>query len=212
MAINVLDTLVLAVAAYRVNGNSVVNSTTLERPVTNAAMVKSHMLHCTSIEVLDEDRTRAQEIKDAIVQQVLLARLTGKELGNFVERVGLIVEKESTGRSDFGIIIWIPKIYADLQAEQNQTHELTINGYSSRYIGRIGDKVELEFTTVIKRWNKTYLCYRYTGHDGNGNLVGFFCKHEYPLTVKLRAKVKAQEESKFSGGKITYLNYTKEIK
>lgn len=212
MAINVLDTLALAVAAYRINGNRLVNFTSLATPVTNAAMVKSHLLNCTMIDVLDEDRARAQEIKEAITQQVLLSRLTGKDLGDFVERVGLIVEKETTTRGNIGIIVWIPKIYADLQAEQNQTHELTINGYSSKYIGRIGDKVELEFTTVIKRWAKNYLCYRYTGHDGNGNLVGFFSKHELPATVKLRAKVKAQEESKFSGGKVTYLNHAKEIK
>lgn len=212
MAINVLEAITLAVAAYRVNGNAVLSAGTPEHPVPNATLVKSSLFkQSTELQVTDEDRNRAEEIKAHITQQVMLTRLTGKSLTDFVERIGLIVEKETAPRTEAGIIVWVPKVYADMIAHDNQHHELAINGHSSNYIGRIGDKIELEFTTVIKRWNKEYLCYRYTGHDGNGNLVGFLCKHEYPAVVKLRAKVKAQEHSKFSGGKTTYLNYTKAI-
>jgi hypothetical protein len=215
MAIKVIDVIAAAVAAYRANGNAIVNrSGDLAFPVTNVTLVKQYITEPTKsqLAVTDEDIASAEEIKSHILQKVLVSRLSGKAISDFVERIGLIVEDETTSRSNIGILVWTPKVYNDLITADAQQHELTVNGFTSKYLGSKGDHVVLEFTTVIKRWNKTYQCYRYTGHDSNGNLVGFLSGTDFPATVKLKARIKATEDSKFSGGKTTYINYAKEIK
>ena len=112
-----------------------------------------------------------------------------------------------------GIAMWAPKTYNDLQKADDVQHELTVLSFGSQYLGKEKDKITIDFVTITERFNKEFGCWRYTGHDTKGNLVGFLSKTKL-LSVKtqVRGRIKATEQGKFTGGRTTYLNYVKEIK
>jgi len=166
----------------------------------------------TKIELLPEDSVTAEEIKNYILQRVMLSRLTDKALGDFIENISSLLEKDQVNTKHAGILAWAPKVYADLTKADDQRQEMYAISRSSRYIGKVGDKVEIDFTTITKRWNNNYGCFRYTGHDSEGNLVGFLSKNDYASQVKIKGRIKATEESRYTNGRTTYLNYTRELK
>ena len=208
---NTVDLLAVAQAAYRINGNALLKDTRNDL-IANGVLVKAHLAGTTKLELIPDDTDQATAIKSYISQRVMLSRLIGKPLGDFVEQIGDLLEKEQVNKKNAGILAWAPKVYADMIKADDNSQDIARIATTSRYIGKVGDKVELEFHTIIKRWNANYNCYRYTGHDGKGNLIGFLCKNDYPAIIKLKARIKACEESRFTNGRTTYINYTKEIK
>ena len=208
--ISCVELLAVAQAAYRENGNEL-HQSSKDGKVANGILVKEAVYNNKpTVTVTDEDRVHAQNIKDYITQRVMLSKLTGKSLNEFIVKIGDILVQESTSIRNAGLLTWAPKVYADLQKAEDVNQELSVLGITSKYIGQVGSKIEIEFHTVTKRWTQ-FGCFRYVGHDGNGNLIGFLSKHEYPAVVKIKARIKNCEISKFSGGKTTYLNYTKQV-
>lgn len=210
-AIDCIELLAIAQAAWRVNGNELIQAAKDGR-IPNGTLVKESVYNnVPTVEVTAEDRTQAVAMREYITQRVMLSRLTGRSLSEFVNKINDIIIEEKTNPRNAGLVAWAPKVYSDLQKSDEAQQEFSLLGLSSGYLGRLGDKVELEFHTITKRWTSNYNCFRYTGHDGNGNLVGFLSKNDYPAVVKLKARIKAHETGRLSGGKTTYLNYTKAI-
>jgi uncharacterized protein (UPF0332 family) len=212
-SVSTIQLVTIAQAAYRTNGNQLLRESK-DGKVANIALVKAQIDPgaSTKIELLPEDATKAEEIKNYILQRVMLSRLTNKALGDFIENIGVLLDKDQVNAKHAGILAWVPKVYADLTKADDQQNEMYAISRSSRYIGKVGDKVEIDFTTITKRWNNNYGCFRYTGHDSDGNLVGFLSKNDYPAQVKIKGRIKATEESKYTNGRTTYINYTRELK
>lgn len=209
--IDCVELLAVAQAAYRTNGNQLLRKSTKEY-IANGILVKEFVYHNKpTVTVTDEDHTQARAMRDYITQRTMLSKLTGRMLNEFINKISDIISKEKTNLSDAGLLAWAPKIYADLLKSDEAQQEFSLLGLSSGHIGSLGDRVELEFHTVTKRWNKNYGCFRYSGHDGNGNLVGFLSKNDYPSIVRIKARVKAHETGRLTQGKTTYLNYTRAL-
>ena len=212
-SIAVIDILSVACAAYRINGNQILRESKDDK-IANSVLVKAHFWDNKHLDVTDEDRAKAEEVKNYICQQVTMMMLTGTTINDFLNSVFAIVNTEKTHLRNIGVVTWAPKLCADLARTDEQKHEMTVLSYGSNYLGKDGDKIELTFTTIVERWTQAYNCYRYTGHDGQGNLVGFLSKNKLSnLTgVKIKGRIKTTEKGRFTGGKTTYLNYVKEIK
>lgn len=210
-AIDCVELLAIAQAAWRVNGNELIQASKDGR-IPNVTLVKETAYNnVPTVEVTDEDRTQAAAMREYISQRVMLSKLTGRSLSEFINKINEIIVNDKVNPRNAGLIAWAPKVYSDLQKSDTAQQEFGLLALTSKYIGTVGSKVELEFHTVTKRWTNNYGCFRYSGHDGNGNLVGFLSKNDYPLVAKIRARVKAQETGRLSGGKTTYLNYTKPV-
>ena len=212
-SIAVIDILAVACAAYRINGNQILRESKDDK-IANGVLVKAHFLDNKHLDVTDEDRERAEEVKNYICQRVTMMLLTNTVVNDFLSSVFTIVSSEKTHPRNIGMATWAPKLCADLTRTDEQKHEMTVLSYGSNYLGKVGDKIELTFTTVVERWTQSYNCYRYTGHDGQGNLVGFLSKNKLSSQtgVKIKGRIKTTEKGRFTGGKTTYLNYVKEIK
>lgn len=209
--IDCVELLAVAQAAYRTNGNQLLRESTQEH-IANGILVKEFVYHNRpTVTVTDEDRTQARAIRDYITQRTMLSKLTGRMLNEFINKISDIISKEKTNLSDAGLLAWAPKIYADLLKADEAQQEFSLLGLSSNYLGSVGTRVEIEFHTITRRWNNNYGCFRYSGHDGNGNLVGFLCKHEYPPVVRIKGRVKALDTGRLTQGKTTYLNYTRAL-
>lgn len=207
--VNTLEVLSVACAAYRINGGLLKEATSEKN--SNSVLVKSHFRDAKPLEVTDQDRESAESVKTYIQQTVMLSRLQSLPVNDFTNQISTILEAETTKLSNIGILVWAPKLCADLQKSADTKQQASLIGISSNYIGNVGNKVNVNFTTISKRFNNAYNCWRYLGHDGNGNLIGFLNKNEIKDGL-LKGKIKATEYSKYSGGKVTYLNYVKEAK
>lgn len=202
----------VAQAAFRTNGNQLLKDAKGELN-SNGMLVKEYVYHGKpTVTVTEEDHAQAEVIRGYITQRVMLSKLTGRKLSDFIVKIGEMLDPATTSIKNAGLVAWAPKVYADLLKADEQQQEFSHLGITSGYLGRVGEKIEFEFHTVSKRWTNVYNCFRYAGHDGKGNLVGFLCKHDYPAVVKLKARIKATETAKISGGKTTYVNYTRAIK
>lgn len=207
--VNTLDVLSVACAAYRINGGLLKDATADKN--SNALLVKGHFRDSKPLEVTEQDRESAEAVKNYIQQTVMLARLQSMPVNDFTDKISKILDAETTNTVNIGLLTWAPKLYADLQKSSDTKQEVSLIGISSNYIGNVGNKVNINFTTISKRFNTTYNCWRYLGHDGNGNLIGFLNKNEIN-DGPIKGKIKATEHSKYAGGKVTYLNYVKEVK
>ena len=206
--VNVMDVVTVACAVYRINGGLVRD--TKDDKVANGILVKSHFLNNTPVDITEADREAATTACNYLVQTVMLAKLTSKNVNEFTANIVELLEKETTASRNIGLLTWVPKLYADLTKNDDLKQELTVIGFGSQYLGKVGDKIIVNFTAITKRFNNNYNCWRYTGHDGNGNLVGFLSKNEI-ANGKIKGKIKATEYSNYNGGKTTFLNYVKEL-
>ena len=199
-----------AMAAFRINGNSVLRES-IEGKTANKVLIESELSN-SSI-VTDEDRAAAKQLIEFLTHQQTLAGLTGKTLSEFNQLVTLLASTEKITKRLIGIAQWAPRLQQDLQRAQEIRNQLAVLSYGSKYLGRIGEKVQIGFVTVQKRYNKTYQAWRYIGHDGRGNIVGFISKHNFEKSeFQINGRIKTTETSRFAeNGKTTYLSHVKEL-
>jgi len=199
-----------AVAAFRVNGNTVLRDS-IEGKTANKVLIESELKN-PSI-VTDEDRVAAKQLIEFLTHQQTLSAITGKNLVEFGQLITVLASTEHITKRLIGLAQWAPRLYNDLQHAQEIRNQLAVLSYGSKYLGRVGEKVEIGFVTVQKRYNKTYQAWRYIGHDGHGNIVGFMNKQNFEQDqFQIKGRIKTTETSKFAeNGKTTYLSHVKEL-
>jgi hypothetical protein len=141
-----------------------------------------------------------------------MAGLVGSKVNPFTVQISELLTKETVPGFNIGQLVWAPKLHDD-GVKQDGVKE-TVNHFlfTSNYIGKVKDRVEITFHLLESRFNNVYNCYRHVGHDGNGNLFGFLNKDSIPDGARIKARIKKCEASRFNGGaKTTYLNYVKVV-
>lgn len=205
------EVIAAACALYRINGNKVVKDNDKKLPTSKQLLV-DHFVNNKQIEITNADREFGDACVSQIQHRVLVNHLTDRKTGEFIDKVSDLVigPFETIAEKKFGYIAWVPAIVAGFQAEEQQKIDLAHLVYSSKYQGKLGEKIVVNFTPIRVKYAHSYSCWRYFGHDGNGNLIGFLSKKE--LKGKIQGKVKSHQVSKYnSGGRVTYLNYVKEV-
>ena len=215
--VNTLQFVSASVAAYRHNGNKVYRELTDQIQHTNKTLILSLMGEATPalLSITDDDKAHAKVIIDDILQRHTMSLLTGKKMPDFTMQVLNCIKEETTSPRLIGYITWVPSLFDKLQAADAKDHQLSVHTYSSKYLGKLKDKIELDFVAIEERFSTQYNCWRYTGHDTKGNLIGFFRKEKLSGTgmpIRIKGNVKAHETSKSTKGNTTYLNYVKELK
>jgi hypothetical protein len=200
------EVLAVACALYRINGE-VVRANDHKDP-TSKEQIVDHFVNNKPVEVTDVDREYADLCLKHLQHRVLMNQLTDRHSNDFMNSITEMTFKTSISNRQLGIAVWIPKVVAGMQAEDQQKIDLAHMAAISRYQGKKGEKLEVNFHPIRIKWVHEISCFRHFGHDGNGNLIGFLNKKE--LSGKIKGKVKSQEVSKYhNGGRVTYLNYVK---
>lgn len=210
-----IEVISAAVAVYRKNGNKIIatgnhneGGDNTNRTLLDAILSKKP----DAIKVTEDDVAMAETIINDLQQRGMIAGLKGSAVSDFTARAIAMCNEEQMSGYNIGISTWIPKLHADMQAEDVIQHELNMIAFGSKYIGKIGDKVEINFVPVVVRYNTNYNVWRHTGHDGQGNLVGFLKKDKIDVPTRIKGCVKTQNESRYTKGKTTIFNYVKVIK
>jgi hypothetical protein len=210
-----LEVLAVAQAIFRLEGNRInrgdFDFVAKKQQVSSKERIVAHFNNTTAIEITDADRELATGISAYIQQRVIMDTLTGKEVSGFITDINTIVSKEHVHQFDLGRVVWAPKLYADMVQQSNNQEDIAQYAISSVYVGRVKEKIELDFTVISAKFNREYNCFRHLGHDGAGNLIGFLNKKSIG-TGRIRGRVKSQSVSRYNNnGKVTYLNYVQEL-
>lgn len=208
--VNTFDVLTAAVVAFRLNDNKIVKYSNTPGEIPNRQIV-DNVLNGTET-ATDQDRALALQIKQDLGHHEVMSAIMGRGLNTFVGDVVARIRQETMPAFGIGSVVWAPKIHADIMKSQDVQQEIALLSHNSKYIGRVGDKLVLEFYTISERYSTQYDCWRYTGHDGKGNLVGFLTKNKLTNTVvKIKGRIKSTQIGKLTSGQTTYLNYVKEL-
>lgn len=204
-----LEVFVVACAIYRINDQQIVKDND-KNIATSKKIMSDHFAKIQLVELTDTDREQAESCVAQLKNRVLMNQLTDRKQTDFIDEVCGLVSKNTIGSNKFGLAVWIPKIVAGMLVEDQQRLDVAHIAFSSQYQGRLGERLTVEFHPIRVKFVHEYNCFRHFGHDGRGNLIGFLNKKE--LSGKITGKVKTQEVSKFNNnGKVTYLNYVKEV-
>lgn len=205
---NTLEALAVAISAYQSNNKQVLR--TLGPKTGTKEQIIDYFLGESNLVVNNNNRDTAQNIKDYIVQKVTISKLSGARVSSFTQEVCDLLNKDQISVKHVGILAWAPKMYDEHLLCDSVKEELSFMALTSRYLGREGDKIELEFHPIRVKYLPNYDMFSHDGHDGKNNIVTFLNKKKVDTVTRIRGKVKDARRSSFhSNGETTILNYVK---
>lgn len=210
-AFDLKEVVAVTCALYRINNNKVVKDNEQKLP-TSKDLLTDHFTNNKLTIVTEADREYASLCIAQLQHRIIMNQLTGRNTNDFIDNITqLVVEPaDKITQRKFGLAVWIPAVVAGMQAEEQQKLDIAHLSFSSKFQGKCGDKITVNFHPIRVKYVHEYSCFRHFGHDGNGNLIGFLSKKE--LSGKIKGNVKAHEVSKYNNsGKVTYLNYVKVV-
>jgi hypothetical protein len=209
-----LQVLATAVAAYEYNKQTIVrNPVTVDGVgyVSNRQLISDYAQGLGAPFVVNEFHTKqAEGIIGYLEQTVIMQSLKGNT-DRFLGQIGAILANSETTDKDFGIIAWAPHL-ADQYQKKDHVREISARyEYRSRYIGRVGDKVELDFTLIDKRYIKSMDCFAVYGYSQD-NLVFYWAKtlDKVCEVGRIHGRIKDHKEDEYRNkARVTVLNYVK---
>lgn len=205
---NTLEALSVAISAYRLNNKQVI--CTLGPKTGTKEQIIDYFLGKSTLIITDADQDTAQNIKDYLIQKVTISKLTGTRVGSFTQEICDILDKDQISVKHLGILAWAPKMYEENLVADSVKEEVSFMALTSRYLGREGDKIELEFHPIRVKYLSSYDMFVHDGHDGKNNIVSFFNKKKIDTVTRIRGKVKDARRCSFhANGETTILNYVK---
>ena len=214
----------LAFAAQRVNGAMYKDPLffdTEKDAVVEVVPNKTLMLNSFAFEPgsnpelvpTDEDFAQADAAITAIQHDVLVKKLADRRVSDFIFSLSEVIGQPTCTQRDCGMVAYVPRTYAGMLERQEKDEAKLGLASTSEYLGRVGEKIQLDFALIDSKYLQQYNCYTATGHDGNGNMVNFLTAHkDLAVSGRISGKIKRTEESRFhNGAKVTQLNFVKAI-
>ena len=213
--LNTREVLAVAIFAFRKNGK-VVKEATAEA-TSNKLMVWDYFVPLKTekpqprIEVTEELLEAADAVRTVIDHAVTMSMLTKGFVVSFLGNIHEILKEDTVKSKNLGMLVWAPKLAQDLQKAESLKELSAGYEHASKYIGKLGDRIEFDFTLIEKRYVRALETWSAYGHNEQGHLVKFLSKHEeLCATGRIRARIRKHEvDSYHNGAKVTTLNFVK---
>lgn len=213
--LNTREALAVAIFAFRKNGK-VVKEATAET-TSNKLMVWDYFVPLKTekpqprIEVTEELLEAADAVRTVIDHAVTMSMLTKGFVVSFLGNIQEIVKEDTVKSKHLGMLVWAPKLAQDLQKAESLKELSAGYEHASKYIGKLGDRIEFDFTLIEKRYVRPLETWSAYGHNEQGHLVKFLTKHEELCTTgRIRARIRKHEvDSYHNNAKVTTLNFVK---
>ena len=213
--LNTREALAIAIFAFRKNGK-VVKEATAEA-TSNKLMVWDYFVPLKTekpqprIEVTEELLEAADAVRTVIDHAVTMSMLTKGFVVSFLGNIHEIVKEDTVKSKHLGMLVWAPKLAQDLQKAESLKELSAGYEHASKYIGKLGDRIEFDFTLIEKRYVRALETWSAYGHNEQGYLVKFLTKHEeLCATGRIRARIRKHEvDSYHNNAKVTTLNFVK---
>lgn len=216
------EALAAAIYAFRANENMVVkdmyNPDHKDKFPNKAYLLKhfvdkSMCVELSDFEITEELLNEADAAKQQLEYIITMSALTQGRLNSFITTCAELIIKDTIVATSFGTLVWVPKIVFD--NERQTAAKLTIASmeHSSKYIGKVNDRVELHFNLIEKRYIGSINCWAAYGNTDEGNLVRFLTKHEaLCVSGQIKGRIKATEKDSYHGNaQVTSLNHVKKL-
>lgn len=209
-----LQVLATAIAAYEHNNNSIVRNPGVENGVeflSNRQLIDNAVQGAGAPFVVNDIHVKqAEGIISYLEQTVIMQSLKGTP-DRFLAQIGAILANKETTDKEFGIVAWAPHL-ADQYQKKDHVREVSARyEYRSRYIGRVSDKVEIDFTMIDKRYIKSMDCFAVYGYSQD-NLVFYWAKNLDKVCEvgRIQGRIKEHKEDEYRNrARVTVLNYVK---
>ena len=213
--LNTREALAVAIFAFRKNGKVVKEAT--QEATSNKLIVWDYFVPLKTdlprerIEVTEELLEAADAVKTVIDHAVTMGMLTKGYVPGFLGSIHSIIKEDTVKSKHLGILVWAPKLAADLKKAEGLKELSAGYEHASKHIGKLGDKIEFEFSLIEKRYIRPLETWSAYGHNEQGHLVKFLTKHEeLCATGCIRARIRKHEtDSYHNGAKVTTLNFVK---
>ena len=205
--------LAVAVAAFERNQEKVVRDANgPEKLVPNREIIIGALNQTLDLEITDLHRAEADNIVSYLQQTNLMQTLTKGTSNQFLTKIAELIGDENISIRDIGILAWAPKLAHD-QKKKDQVREVSARfEHQSNFVGKVGEKIIVNFSLIESRYIPNMNCYAVYGHDENGNLLFYWAKDNKKIIEvgRIQGKIKAHNKDKFRGNaRVTNLNYVK---
>ena len=214
-SVPILEVLATSVAAYEHNNNSIYRN-----PVTTDGVgyISNRQLISDAVQgrgapfvVNDIHRKQAEGIIGYLEQTVIMQSLRGTP-DRFLAQVTEVIARKESAVKEFGIIAWVPHLVEQYQKKDHVRELSARHERTSRYTGRVGDKLTINFSLIENRYVKSMDCYAVYGVTDQDNLIFYWAKtlDKVCEVGKISGRVKAHNEDGYrNDAKVTVLNYVK---
>lgn len=203
--------LAAAIVVYRANGNRVEKFSDANKG--NKEQTLELLDGVSALEITEQDLADAGELRNYLNQKITIAELTGTRISDFFRDVAQLTNTDQVAYFTIGQLVWAPKLADDARKQEEIKEDINQYYFTSKYVGREKDRVELTFTAIEVRYLSVYNCYRHVGHDNQGNLITFLNKYNISGTVRIKARVKGCDTNRYyNNAKTTNLNFVKVVK
>ena len=208
--------LAVAVLAFRANGNRVVKDTT-DTQYANKSYLQSYFFPLkTTHKQLTVEMTAglleaADDVKLIIDHAVTMEVLTKGYVPAFLNSIHELLKEDAMNINHAGIMVWAPKLAQDIQRSQGIKEVSATYEHTSKFIGKVGDRIEFDFTLIEKRYVRQIDTWSAYGYNEQGNLVQFLSKHEaLCATGRIRARIKSHDKNRYhNNANVTVVNFVK---
>jgi hypothetical protein len=209
-----LDIVATAVAAYAHNESKVVRNTDQTDGkvlLPNRQLISDYFAGTQLFVVNDFHRKEAEGIVQYLQQTVIMQSLKG-DPDRFLAQVTELLSNNEISMKSVGIVAWAPKLADDYQ-KKDHVRELSARyEYRSQYVGRVGDKTEMSFTLIDKRYIKSMDCWAVYGIDAQDNLIFYWARNLDKVCEvgRIYGRIKEHKQDSYRGNaRVTVLNYVK---
>lgn len=167
------------------------------------------------IEVTDEHRTRAQELKDYFDGVIVMKKLTGSVNG-FEDSVGKIINGDTVDNYGVSVLASLPNSLRIQKQREDMDEFYDEKRPLSEYVGTPGKRSQFNLFIKDVKYIAKYNIHLVSCVEGENNLVKFFWNKDPDISDMIVGKimtvtgfVKEQSISKFSKCKETVINRVK---
>lgn len=175
-----------------------------------------NVLKLTPITATEGDFDLAQQICDHI--EGFSFKALSDELQGYEKTIYEIFEDDKVTTYDFGILASFPSSFKRSAKKEAIELKIAKTCGDSEYIGKQGDKVQVDVKIVNHIFSRNYMSHIYTGITNDNCLVNFWSQKntdelgKVGSKITITGKVKRTSESRFYPGvKETQLNFVKKI-
>jgi hypothetical protein len=211
-----INALAIAVAAYHWNKSTIVRNTTVDEygqeVIPNRQLIAEHLEGRRDIFRINDHYIAQAEGIITYLQQTVIMQSLRNTPDRFLAQIAELLSKQDVTVKDVGILAWAPKIADDYQKKDHVREISSRYEHSSRYVGRVGDKIETGFTLIEKRYVKSMDCYAVYGCDDHGNCLFYWAKtlDKVCEVGRIHGRIKAQQQDEYrNNARVTTLNYVK---
>ena len=213
--LNTRQALALAIFAFRKNGKVVKEAT--QEATSNKLIIWDYFVPLKTdlprprVEITEELLEAADAVKTVIDHAVTMGMLTRGHVPGFLGSIHSIIKEDTVKSKHLGILVWAPKLAADLKKAEGLKELSAGYEHASKYIGKLGDRIEFDFTLIEKRYVRPLEAWSAYGYNEQGHLVKFLTKHEeLCATGRIRARIRQHVvDSYHNMAKVTSLNFVK---